>query len=185
LSQQGEGVPVANTGEEGAPLSNQLGLEEPPVSEIQARAKPIIVKARQKMAEDIKQRMGETILSYNSIRSNNVRESTVNSMLGSAKEGKETAGIEGMVATGDGRLLSGGLKMDLKSKRVMTTSYNEDWSCIKSGKHKTSAFKIRGEAGASPARQVVLLTDPSYLAILPVASIDKCLILQIENASLL
>jgi hypothetical protein len=178
-------VPVANADATGAPLVNLQGLEEPPTSEIQARAKAFITKARQKMVEDIKQRMGERLLAYNSIRSNVAREATVNNMLGRATEDKDTAGIEGMVATGDGRLMSGGLKMDLKTKRVMATSYNEDWSCIKCTNHRTSAFKIRGEAGANPGRQVILLTDQSYPAILPVASVEKCLlILRIENASL-
>jgi hypothetical protein len=180
---QGEGEPTEKSPEEEeAPPNTSQGEGGPSA---QAMARKYIEKMRQKTVEDIKSRMGETILAYNSVYIHNMREVKAGSLLGEGGAICTNAGIMGMVATGDGRLLSGGLKMDLKSKRVMTTSYNEEWGCIKCEKHKTPAFKVRGEAGVSPGRQVVILTDQCYPAILPVNTMEKCLlILRVENASI-
>jgi hypothetical protein len=91
-----------------------------------------------------------------------------------------------MLEAGDGRILMGGLKMDLSKKRIITTSYDPNWYCYKCGCHNIRpALRTRGEAGGSP-RQAIAIADQNFLAILPVATHGQCIkIMRIENGSIM
>jgi hypothetical protein len=51
--------------------------------------------------------------------------------------------MEGYVDRGDGRILSGGLKIDIGAKKVVCCSFYMDWHCLQCSQHNTRpAFKI-------------------------------------------
>jgi hypothetical protein len=43
--------------------------------------------------------------------------------------------LSGMVEAGDGRILTGGLKLALSNKTISTTSFDEGWYCLKCKYH--------------------------------------------------
>jgi hypothetical protein len=49
--------------------------------------------------------------------------------------------VEGLVEIGDGRILSGGLKIDIGAKKIVCCSFDSEWRClqcdhaIKAGQH--------------------------------------------------
>jgi hypothetical protein len=95
------------------------------------------------------------------------------------------AGPCGCRQSGDVRILTGSLKMDLPAKQTTTASVDQDWYCYKCPQHSIRpAIRIRGEAGESPI-QAIILADQSFPAILPVESSNQCFkIFRIENGSI-
>jgi hypothetical protein len=85
------------------------------------------------------------------------------------------------------RLLSEGLKLVMRNKRIITSSCHSNWQCISCGPHgRRPAFKTRGEAGPAGANQAVFLGDQNIPAILPASGNELCIkIIQIENGGLL
>jgi hypothetical protein len=120
---------------------------------------------------------------YETIRNHNIRATKADCMLDGLH--KMAPYQDGMVDMGDGRLLGGGLKMAFTTKRIITTSFNPDWTCTRCEQHVIrSALRMNGEAGSAP-RQVFVLADQNFPAALPVSSSQQCLkILRIENAPL-
>jgi hypothetical protein len=86
----------------------------------------------------------------------------------------------------EGRFLSGGLYMALNSWRIISTSFNSDWTCLRCGSHGgRPALKVRGEADSSCSLQAILLVDQSFPTILPAEGHQQCLkIISMENGSL-
>jgi hypothetical protein len=134
--------------------------------------------------DNIKSKLGRDMLAYQTIQAHNKRELTAQEFI---KHGNDPpAALEGMVDMGDGRMLSGGLKLDLKTKRIITTSYKPDWTCIMCGPHGgRPAFNLRGSASGTGGGQAVILSDQSYPPILPASGTDKCMVvLRVENGSI-
>jgi hypothetical protein len=113
------------------------------------RAAEYLAKLRDKMDKmvaDISSRIGKDMMTYDSIRQHNIRDTKAMNLVGS---GCKQANLgDGMVAAGDGRLLSGSLKLVMRTKRIITSSCHNNWQCISCGPHgRRPAFKTRGEAG--------------------------------------
>jgi hypothetical protein len=175
--------PAPAHGESGA---SSGGDGEQPSSE--AEQPNIINRAadfvRKKRAEDIKQRLGRDIMAYDSIRAHNANDSKASNLLGA--NGTYSLFLPGMVEMGDGHMLSGGLKMALTDRRIITTSFEYNWTCLRCDNHQDRpALKLRGEAGTGPA-QAIILADQNFPALLPVSSTGQCFkIVRIKNGELL
>jgi hypothetical protein len=139
---------------------------------------------RRKRIDDIKTRLSKDLLVYQSIRARNICETKATNLMGGGAA--YAPAVPGMVELGDGPMMTGGLKMALSDKRVITTSINFNWTCLVCDQHKDKpALRLRGEAG-SGATQAIILADQNYPAILPVSSTEQCFkIIRIENGSLL
>jgi hypothetical protein len=157
------------------------GAEDGSGANIQLRAQEYIKEVKAKHVADIKAKLGKDMLAYQTISAHNFRDRSA-TMLGSGLKQQGTV-LEGMVDMGKGRLLTGGLKLDLKKNRIITTNYNTDWSCLMCGPHGSRpAFNVRGSAGGAVSRQA----DQSFPPILPATRTEKCLvILWIENGNLM
>jgi hypothetical protein len=138
---------------------------------------------RKKRHEDIKTRLGRDNLIYNSIRATNIQATRASSLLDGPT--RLAPAVAGMVESGDGRILTGGLKMDLPAKQVTTARVDQDWYCYKCSQHSIRpAIRMRGEAGESPI-QAIILADQSFPAVLPVETSEQCFkIFRIENGSI-
>jgi hypothetical protein len=152
-------------------------------SNIASRCMAFLQKAKDDAIIKIKDQIGRDFMLYETIRAHKRRNLTAITFV--QQEENPPAGLDGMVKMGELRLLSGGLKYDMKTKRIITTSYKPDWSCLACGPHGSRpAFNFRGAAGGTGPPQAVLLTDQCFPPILPAAGAEKCLIiLRIENGS--
>jgi hypothetical protein len=121
---------------------------------------------------------------YETIRGANIRATTANNLLGGPV--RMAPAMAGMVETGDGRILSGGLSLALNKKKITTTSFDSAWFCFKCSLHNIRpALRTRGEAGGSP-RQAIVLSDQNFPATLPVCSTQQCFkIIRMENGAVL
>jgi hypothetical protein len=92
----------------------------------------------------------------------------------------------GLLDLGDGRVMSGGLQLDMTNKRVVSTSFTSDWKCLRCPQHKLEpALKMCGAADSNCQKQVIIIADQSFPAVLPVAGHEGCLkIILVENGSL-
>jgi hypothetical protein len=98
---------------------------------------------RKKRAVDIKNRMGAEMMTYESIRGANIRKTTAANLLGGHT--KMAPAMAGMVDSGDGRILSDGLKMALNTKQIVTTSFDSSWYCYSCAFHNIRpALRTRG-----------------------------------------
>jgi hypothetical protein len=92
----------------------------------------------------------------------------------------------GLLDLGDGRVMSGGLQLDMTNKRVVSTSFSSNWKCLRCPQHKLEpSLKICGAADSSCQKQVIVIADQSFPAVLPVVGHEECLkIILVENGSL-
>jgi hypothetical protein len=135
------------------------------------RAAAYLKRIKAAQVENIKSKMAKDMLAYNTIRSHNLRESTTDIMVG---DESHVTNLEGMVDMGDPRMLAANLNLDLKTKRIITTSYTSNWRCIMCGPHGSrQAFNMRGAAEGTGGRQAVVLADQGFPAILPAAGTDS------------
>jgi hypothetical protein len=83
-------------------------------------------------------------------------------------------------------MLSGGLRLAISAKKIICTSFDNSWKCLRCGPHsQEEAFKIRGVADSSSPRQAVALADQSFPVCLPTDGQKECVkIAVIENGSL-
>jgi hypothetical protein len=183
--EKGEKGNVAVPAATGDPSSSDAGgtttggeAENPSVIE---RANEFVRKRR---VDEIKSRLGKDMMIYQSIRARNICDTKASNLLGTVSAYAPAA--TGMVDTGDGRMMTGGLKMALTDKRVITCSFNYNWTCTKCEQHQDRpALRLRGEAG-SGAAQAIVLSDQNFPAVLPVSGTEQCLkIVRIENGGLL
>jgi hypothetical protein len=138
---------------------------------------------RKKRAAELREKLGHDCMLYEAIRGANIRSTRATNMLGG--EPMFSPAQDGMIEIGDGRLISGGLKMSFTNRGIISTSFNPDWTCIRCEHHSTRpALQLRGDTGLA-VRQVFILSDQNFPAVLPVTSSQQCLnILRVENASL-
>jgi hypothetical protein len=87
----------------------------------QAIAKHTREYVRKKRAADIKNRLTKDLMLYESIRGANIRSTTAQNLLGGIT--RMAKALSGMVEAGDGRILTGGLKMAHSNKTISTTSF--------------------------------------------------------------
>jgi hypothetical protein len=148
------------------------------------RAKAFLQKLKDKNISDIKKNVGANLPLYEAILKSNLKGMTASNLLGSGKI--QACTPPGFIELGDGRITAGGLKLDITTKKTTFTSFDDNWCCLQCGNHgATPAFKIRGLADSSCFRQVVILADQTFPALLPAAGEAQCLrILLIENGSL-
>jgi hypothetical protein len=148
------------------------------------RAKQFISKAKEKMVADIKTRLGKELLTYEAVHNGNRRSTMASNILG--ENIVQSPELKGWVELADSWFLSGGLNMALNAWKIISTSFDMDWTCLSCGQHGSRpTFKIHGEADSSCSTQVVVLSDQSFPEVLPANSNKNCIkILLIENGSL-
>jgi hypothetical protein len=156
------------------------GNQRAPLAE---RTRQFLEKAKEKTIEGVKARMGKDSLIYEAISSSNARSTMAANLLGKYKiPAPKTTGFLDLA---DGRVMSGGLQLDMANKRVVCTSFNADWTCFRCPAHSEPALKMRGAADSSGHRQAIILADQSFPACLPVAGQEGCLkIILVENGSI-
>jgi hypothetical protein len=84
------------------------------------RAAAYLKRIKAAQIDNIKNKMAKDMLAHNTIRSHNVSESTAYMMVGDGSHVGAT--LDGMVDVGDPRMLVASLNLDLKTKRIITTS---------------------------------------------------------------
>jgi hypothetical protein len=94
--------------------------------------------------------MGNETMLYDAITGSTLRSTSASDLLGGDLAAVE--GLKNLVELGDGRILSGGLQLQISAKKVVCTSFDINWACFRCGPHEQqNAFKIRGVAdSASP-----------------------------------
>jgi hypothetical protein len=137
------------------------------------KAKIFLEKHRVECSSAIRDRIGSSLVVYNSIQASNKRYTTAMDLLGGKKSMSELP--KGVVDIGDRRILSGGLKIDITDRKVVSTSFDDEWRCIACCHNPNRAvFKPIGCAVASYDPQVILLADQSIPAVLPTTSEKNC-----------
>jgi hypothetical protein len=154
--------------------------QKAPVSE---RARLYLKKARDKMAEGVKARMGRDSLVYEAITASNTRATMATNLLGGNKT--PAPQMTSLLDLADGQVMSGGLQLDMANKRVVCTSFSSDWTCFRCPGHTEPALKMRGAADSSGLAQAIIIADQSFPAGLPVSGSEGCMkIIIVENGSL-
>jgi hypothetical protein len=104
---------------------------------------------------------------YDAITDANRRASTAYNLLGG--DPHQVYGLKSLAELGDGRLMSGGLQLAISAKKIVCASVDNCWRCLRCAPHQhEEAFKIRGVANSDCARQVVVISDQSFPACLPI-----------------
>jgi hypothetical protein len=121
---------------------------------------------------------------YNAIQVNTKRANVAADLLRGPKSMVEN--MRGLVDIGDGRILSGGLKIDIADKKVVCTSFNQEWRCLACNHtNNRSAFGVRGRATVSDTPHAVIIAGQSIPAVMPAGSDKQCFkIIIVENGSL-
>jgi hypothetical protein len=141
-------------------------------------------RAKDKTVTEIKTRMGRDMLIYDAISASNSKATAAMNILGTKTA--DPVRCAGFLDLGDGRIMSGGLQLDMTNKRIVSTSFNSEWKCLRCPQHTSGpALKMRGAADSSCSKQVIVIADQSFPAVLPVSGQDGCLkIILVENGSL-
>jgi hypothetical protein len=84
---------------------------------VKQRVELFIQKAKDKSLEEIKSRMGDDYILYNTIAGLNKKASEAADLLGGTKKAVEAG--KGLAELGDGRILSGGLQLAISTKRIV------------------------------------------------------------------
>jgi hypothetical protein len=121
---------------------------------------------------------------YSAIQVNTKRANVAADLLGGPKSNVEN--MRGLVDIGDSRILSGGLKIDIVDKKVVCTSFDQEWHCLACNHNNNrSAFGVRGRATMSDTPHAVILADPSVPATMPASTDKHCVkIMIVGNGSL-
>jgi hypothetical protein len=150
----------------------------------QDKVKSYLESKRREAAAEISKRMGQDMIVYNSIRASDHRSTMASDLLGGSK--RMIALPPGVVEIGDGRILSGGLKVDIAERKIISASFDADWRCIACN-HPSDrpAFKFIGCADSQNTPHVIILGDQAVPAVLPSETEKQCIkVLIIENGSL-
>jgi hypothetical protein len=133
------------------------------------KAKLFLEKKREENVLEIRRRLGQDNMIYNAIQMNTKRGNVAADLLGGPKSTVEN--MRGLVDIGDGRILSGGLKIDIADKKVVSTSFDQEWRCIACNHpNNRPAFGVRGRATVIDTLHAVIIADQSVPAMLPVSS---------------
>jgi hypothetical protein len=79
-------------------------------------------------------RMGKDNLVYEAIAANNRGASNAKNLLGTNRI--HIPALPGFLELGDGRVMSGGLQLDMANKRIVCTSFNQEWKCFRCTVHR-------------------------------------------------
>jgi hypothetical protein len=154
-----------------------------PTAPLTERVGNFLAKAKDKMIQDVKARMGKDMLVYETIAAHNRLASNAKNLLGTNRI--QTPALPGFLELGDGRVMSGGLQLDMANKRIVCTSFNQDWKCFRCAAHTEPALKMRGAADSSSECQAIVAADQFFPACLPVDSQAGCLkIIMVESGTL-
>jgi hypothetical protein len=134
--------------------------------------------------KEIESRLGDEEISYRAILRSKTKIRTSRNLVSAAVSAAPL--LPGLVAMGDGRVVSGGLKVDMNEKKTVCTSVDDDWRCLQCGEHgNNSAFRINGAAESSSVKHAVILADQTFPVILPAGGQQQCLkIIVVENGSI-
>jgi hypothetical protein len=148
------------------------------------KVKNFLDRAKEKSVAEIKSRMARDTLIYEAISASNVRATVTYNLLGHNKMSSDQ--VQSFVELGDGRIMSGGMQLDMANKRIVSTSFTSEWKCLRCPQHTMEpALKLRGAADSSCHRQAIVLADQSFPAVLPVSGLGGCLkIILVESGSL-
>jgi hypothetical protein len=154
-------------------------------SNLTGRVELFLQRAKDRSVQEMKDRLGKDLNIYAAIAAHNRRSSTAANLLGGPSSALPA--MSGLIDLADGRIMSGGLQLDLVRKKTICTSFSADWTCLRCGEHGAApAFKIRGIPDSTATRQVVILADQAFPACLPAMGIQECLrILLVESCSIL
>jgi hypothetical protein len=173
----------------GAPIGGSQSASgssrgEEPTIPLALKVTNFLGRAKEKIVTEIKTRMGRDMLIYDAISASNTRAVSAANMMG----GKSADPVQGpsFLELGDGRIMSGGLQLDMTNKRIVSTSFSADWKCLRCPQHSGEpALKMRGAADSSCSKQVIIVADQSFPAVLPVSGEEGCFkIILVENGSL-
>jgi hypothetical protein len=92
-----------------------------------------------------------------------------------------------MIEMGDGRMLSGELKLSISSKKIITSSFDNNCLCLNCDLHKSRpALRTIEEAGPAGAPQAIILSDQNFAPQLPVSGQQQCIkVLRIKHGKLI
>jgi hypothetical protein len=174
--------PKSNVG--GSAAGRQESGAPPQEEDVSSKVKRYLEGIRARTTLQIRERLGHDNIIYNSIQLRYKQETGARNLM--CGELDHIPVVEGLVDIGDGRILSGGLKIDIGAKKVVCTSFDNEWCCFRCVHHKDKpAFKIRGVADSSCSPQIVVLADQAFPACLPSSSTKDCLkILLVEGGRL-
>jgi hypothetical protein len=149
------------------------------------KAKAYLAKKRKECEDEIRRRLGPDEIVYNTIQVRSKKNSLAKELLGGSVG--YTENLTGLVEIGDGRIMSGGLKIDLSEMKVTCVSFDQDWRCLAcSHPSNRPVFGKWGCADLPSIPQAIILADQSVPAILPVKSAQQCIkIFILEHGSLL
>jgi hypothetical protein len=96
---------------------------------LQAKVSTFLDKKKKADAvAEITRRLGQDIVVYNAIQAGCSRSTAASNLMGGKKA---TIPLPtGIVDSGDGRVLSGGLKINMADHKVISTSFDSEWRCL-------------------------------------------------------
>ena len=153
------------------------------------RAKAYVKEQKDKIIEELKKSLGENLLTHEAVKTaNNRRLSAPNLQSGETSVEYKSLSDGDFFSTGDGRVLRMHLETNLPCKTNTSFSFNPVTmvcsNCPGAVNHPVMGAHAR-DCSYSPVREVIVLSDCSYLHILPCATTNKCLrIIRLEQGSI-
>jgi hypothetical protein len=155
VTETSSGAPTAGSQK----ASGNSRAEEPTIP-LALKVTNFLGRAKEKIVTEIKTRMGRDMLIYDAISASNTRAASAANIMG----GKSADPVQGpsFLELGDGRIMSGGLQLDMTNKHIVSTSFTADWKCLRCPQHSGEpALKMRGAADSSCSKQVIVVADQS------------------------
>jgi hypothetical protein len=137
--------------------------------ELQEKVKSYLEKKKKNdNMMEIRRRIGQDLMMYNAIQAGCARSTAADDLLGGRRS---TIPLPpGIVDNGDGRVLSGGLKIDMADRKVISTSFDSDWKCLACNHPVNRSVLNRPGSGDNNVAQAFILGDQSIPAVLPCSS---------------
>jgi hypothetical protein len=134
----------ASTGDKsGPPAETATGLKK---TDLSVRVKAFLDKAHEKNVTEIRASMEEDAMLYDAISAANKRSSAAANLLGGPTA--QVEGLKSLLDLGDGRILSGGLRLAITAKKIICTSF--DNSCGDASGAASTARKRPSRLGGWP-----------------------------------
>jgi hypothetical protein len=138
------------------------------------RARQIMLENKLKSVAAIKSRIGDDMMTYNAIRAGKKRAAVSTNLLGGPAYVQPL--LEGLVDLGDVRALSGGMTIDITTRKIVSCSMDHEWKCVSCPHHQQrQALKIRGAADSSSQPQVIVVADQAFPACVPSPTQKDCI----------
>jgi nucleotide-binding universal stress UspA family protein len=127
---------------------------------LQAKVSTFLDKKKKADAvAEITRRLGQDIVVYNAIQAGCSRSTAASNLMGGKKS---TIPLPtGIVDSGDGRVLSGGLKINMADHKVISTSFDSDWRCLACAHTHTRPALTRPGADTNSSPLAFMLGDQS------------------------